>query len=175
MEHIATIELSTATANFTFSNISQDYDDLVIVAHLRANDQTSGERKSFQLQLNGTSNDRSAVYIRGTQDGSAPSSSTGTGDFMGRMNSAGSTSNSFSSVYLYFPGYSSATDKRFSSNVILHNNDSIGSVHIQSNFWKNTSAITSITLDTDDINFAPNTMASLYGITKGSDGITTVS
>jgi len=82
---------------------------------------------------------------------------------------------SIGSVGIYIPNYTSSNAKSASIDGVSENNATASYQTIDAFLWNDTSAITSITLTLSGGNFAQYSSASLYGVTAGNDGITTVS
>ena len=91
--------------------------------------------------------------------------------------SAGSrTANTFANVQIHIPNYASSNYKSYSSDGGEENNATAAVMGIWAGLWSDTSAITEIKLeDYNGGSWVQYSSASLYGVTSGSDGTTTVS
>lgn len=162
-EPIATVTLGSDSQPITFSSIPSTYTDLRLVLVVRKNATTA---TNVNLRFNGdtaTNYSGTALYGDGTSVTSNRQSSinmmpiwsfavTATGDI------ALITSDIFS--------YAGSTNKTVLSTGSLDKNGS-GSVDRTVGLWRNTAAVTSITLlDTSSRTFGAGTTATLYGILK---------
>jgi hypothetical protein len=84
------------------------------------------------------------------------------------------TTNTFGNGEVTIPNYSSGLAKSFATDNVSENNGTESYQMITAGLWNDSAAITSITLTPGAGNFAEHSSATLYGILKGSDGITTV-
>jgi hypothetical protein len=166
MQLIETKTLLSAAASIEFTSIPQDGTDLLLLVSTRAD----GAGDAF-IRPNGSTSGLSARRLRG--NGSSAASSVETPYFKNCINT--DTASTFSNGSVYFPNYTAAVNKSFSIDTVSENNATAATQEIQAALWTNTSAITSLTLILLSTNFVAGTTMSLYKITKGSDGITTVS
>jgi len=170
MTLIETKTLSAAAASIEFTSIPQDGTDLLVLLSIR---EAGGSVASgFILTFNSDTSDYSFVRLRGS--GTAVFSDTGTQLLW--LNGNTSTSDTFANNNIYIPNYSGSTNKSFSNDGVLENNDTAGYQGLVSGLWSNTDAITTITVSAPDgRNLVVGSTISLYKITKGSDGIVTTS
>jgi hypothetical protein len=174
MTLIETKTLGTAAASIEFTSIPQDGTDLVLVVSGRST--SASIVVAVDCLINGSSSDMTGRYLEGT--GSTTGSSTDLGRLMALANGSGSTANSFGNSVCYIPNYAiTTTAKSWSVDASTENNATANINLISANLWNPTTkaAITSIRLDIRTGNFAVGSTASLYKITKGSDGIVTTS
>jgi hypothetical protein len=151
-EPIATQTLGSATNTVTFSSISGSYTDLVLVqnstgvsgagaSHLRFNGDTGANYSRTRLLGNGTAassyRESGANYIASD----APNSSIST-TIWNIMNYSNSTTNK----------------------TVLYRDNSTAYVVAQVGLWRNTSAITSLSITVDAGNYTAGSTFSLYGI-----------
>jgi hypothetical protein len=149
---IATTTLTTASASVTFSSIPGTYTDLVLVANVVAASTTY-----ISGQVNGdTGTNYSSTYI----DGSGTSATSGRTTNATSYGSA--RTNPDSVTIIQYMNYSNTTTYK----TILEKISTAGSgVNAWVALWRNTAAITSITLFTDSANnWSAGTTFSLYGI-----------
>ena len=173
MQVIQHQELGSAQASITFSSIPQTYTDLMLVYSVRA-DNTNVPYSNTELQLNGSSANFSSRRMFGGGSG-AGESYTAT-NIAGLVSSANATSNTFGSTTLYLPNYTGSTNKSYSIESVSENNGTTAYQEIIAGLWSQTTAITSLTIKPESTrNFVAFSSATLYGILRGSDGITTVS
>jgi hypothetical protein len=156
---LQSIQLASSSATVTFSNIPQNYQDLVLVLSVRGT--TATNDIDVSAILNG---DTSSIYsntrIYGT--GSAAGTQRGTGLAYLRLgNMAGSGSyNSYTPIILNIQNYSNATT--FKTTLGRSNNpDRIIDGYV--NLWRSTAAVTSVRLEASS-NFDIGSTFDLYGI-----------
>ena len=170
MQVIQHIELGSAQAEIQFSSIPTTFTDLVIVASLR----TSTVNADIGVKLNGSTANFSNRYLIG--NGSSGGSGSAIGNYVGTTSRSDMSANTFGSVRIYIPNYRAAVAKSISSDSVSENNGTFANQVISAILWNDTSAISSLALySVFGGDLVQNSSATLYGITKGSDGITTVS
>jgi len=163
-------ELGSAQSGITFSSIPQTYTDLYLVYSVRT-DNTNVPYSNTEIQINGSSANFTSRRMFGGGSGSGESY-TAT-NIAGLVSSAGSTSNTFGSTSLYLPNYTSNTNKSYSVDSVSENNSTSAYQEIIAGLWSQTAAITSVTIKAEGSrNFVQYSSATLYGILKGSNGVT---
>ena len=176
MKLIESKTLGTAAASIEFTSIPQDGTDLVLVFSSRM-DLADNFANTF-FRFNGdTGSNYSMLLLFGLGSGS-PGSVFESNTSMRFVYSSGanSTSNTFSNGQIYIPNYTGATAKSVSMDSVSENNATAAIQALAAGRYSGTSAITSLTfLAQPGSNLVAGTMASLYKITKGSDGIVTTS
>lgn len=174
MQIIQHQELGSTQASITFSSIPQTFTDLFIVTSCRTA-HTGPMWDSIRFSFNGVNTNQTNRYLYG--DGASAASGAESSALIGfGANSNSATSNTFSNASAYIPNYTAAIAKSISSDGVAENNGTTAGQIIIANLWNSTAAITSITLTPNSAtNFLQYSSATLYGITKGSDGIVTVS
>jgi hypothetical protein len=167
MQLIEHIELGSAAASITFSDIPQTFTDLYLVYSTR----NTTDINSMNFLINGSTSNQTARRLQG--NGSAASSSTYTEI---QSNPSGATANTFANAAIYIPNYTSSVAKSISMDNTMENNGTTSFMNIEAWLWNSTSAITSLALEgRAGASLAQYSRASLYGILAGSDGTTTVS
>lgn len=161
------IELNASASSVTFSNIPQTgYTDLKIVASTRATGSRSEDSMGIRFNSDSTTANYSIKYLRG--NGSAASSGGNdvtAGAYIGEMNGATSTSNTFTSQDIYIPNYTGSNQKSFSVDVVEEANATTAYAQLHAGLWSGTSAITAITFyDYNGNSFVSGSTFSLYGI-----------
>jgi len=172
---IATTTLGAGGGQLIFSNIPQTFTDLLVVFQARTSRSNVFDDSIFWFNgfNTGTYNNR---FLRG--NGSSVTSSTDNGGIYGLggwINGGTSTASTFSSNEIYIPNYTSNAIKTFSSTSVSENNSTEAYQFIIAGSWSLSNAITSISIAAGAASIGQHSTASLYGITKGSDGITTAS
>ena len=163
-EPIATTTLGSAASTITFSTIPATYTDLRLVlvaqgnsttnAAIRFNSDTGSNYSITQLQGDG-----GGVYSQGTTN----QSSIG---YVQIPNNGGTPNNTFGMVTYDIFSYAGSTNKTV---LLADAGDMNGSGNINRvvGLWRNTAAITSITITTlGAATYVANTTATLYGILK---------
>ena len=161
---------SGGQAEIEFTSIPATFTDLYVVMSLRSESTAS----NFGLKFNGSSSDFTNRWMYGT--GSSVASATAFGNFLGVGDSTSQTANTFSSHTLYVPNYAGSTNKSWSVDSVNENNATEAYQTIVAGLWSQTTAISSLAiyqLNANDV--GQYSSATLFGITAGSDGTTTVS
>ena len=173
MELIESKTLGTAAASIEFTSIPQDGTDLVVLVSSRSDGAfTSSE---IDIAFNGSSSNFTARYLYGGGSGSGATTTDTT--LVGVSSAANNTSNTFGNASIYIPNYTLSRNKTISTDSVGESNATTVYMAIAATLWSQTAAITSLTLRMDNgvRNFVAGSTASLYKITKGSDGIVTTS
>ena len=176
MKLIETKTLGTAAASIEFTSIPQTFTDLVI--HLSLRTAHSDVANDLVYRVNGDSGANRYTFRRLSVDGSAASSGSGSLDrgYFGVVDGNTATANTFGNGTLYVPNYAGATQKSFSSDSVSENNGTAAFLFIIAGLYNQTTAISSIIFYSESAaNILAGSTISLYGITKGSDGIVTTS
>jgi hypothetical protein len=171
MTLISTITVGAGgAANIDFTSIPATFTDLFCQISFRAD--TAGP--SFYVQYNNSTGTAYSLR-RLTGDGAGPGSSNQSGLNFHRLDGSGAgtgqTANTFSSFSFYIPNYAGSATKTTSFDGVTENNATASHQTIAAGLFNSTAAITSVLIDSDG-NFVQHTIASLYGITKGSGGAT---
>jgi hypothetical protein len=169
MQLIETKTLGADAASIEFTSIPQDFTDLVVLISAR----NSSTSNFFRIEINGSSSNFTERAL--TSTGSAASSSTGSAGPFGRMSISTNTANTFGNTQFYLPNYAGATNKSISVDAVSENNATEALMTLLAGLWSQTAAITSVLFRTGANDFVAGSTFSLYGITKGSDGIVTTS
>lgn len=173
MTLIATQTLTSTAASVTFSSIPQTFTDLQLVISARSA-RLVDPNDAVSIKINSSTTGFTNRYLQG--NGSATESGTGLfgqGYFVATCTAAGATSNTFGNCSVYIPNYAGSTNKSISSDAVTENNATQAVQNLIAGLWSNTSAVTSILMDTfSATNFQIGSTFSLYGILKGSGGAT---
>ena len=169
MKLIETKTLGTAAASIEFTSIPQTFTDLVVKVSARGDVGNT----AVKIQFNNSTSNLSTRYLYGS--GSAAQSFSDASNIYLYANSSSYTSSTFANSEVYIPNYSGSTNKSVSVDAVTENNATAADMAIFAGRWADTSAITSIKLIPNSGNFVTGSTVSLYGITKGSDGIVTTS
>jgi hypothetical protein len=171
MKLIATTTLGTAAANIEFTSIPQDGTDLVLLFSDRL---ATADDVSIFVEFNNLTSGYNVRRLIGT--GSSGISQT----FSQQIGAAGTNSNFTSDTFgnhsIYIPNYTGSTAKIWSSDSVTENDATASYQMILGGLSTDTSAITSLLIKVNGgTNLASGSIASLYKISKGSDGIVTTS
>ena len=182
MKLIETKTLGTAAASIEFTSIPQTFTDLVIFISGRSDKNSNGSIGNIAAENVGlypnsatfpyASASNRILYGIGTGVASTTQSNY---IHAGTIPVALATSNTFGNTSLYITNYSASAAKSISIDSVTENNASSSWQSIQAANDTSASAYTSLKFDTSGGNFVAGTTISLYGITKGSDGIVTTS
>ncbi len=160
---IADYTVATPQSSVTFSSIPQGYTDLKICYSARS--VVNGET-AMNIYFNGST---TAVYDRRSLagDGSTASSAVATSQaeiFAGRVPANDYTASTFGNTEIYIPNYTGSNNKSVSFDSVSENNATTAYQVLIAGLWRNTSAITSMTLFIAGANIAANSTFTLYGI-----------
>lgn len=174
MEFIRHLEATTNTvANFEFTVIPQNYTDLYLVMSIDG-DRTPAVGDNILMQFNSSTANFTSRYLYGAGSGS-PVGANATNLLVGAASGA-ATANTFANSDLYICNYTSSAAKNFYSHAALENNATEAYRVFTSGFWNSSDAINTIKIYLQfGTYFSQYSSATLYGITAGSDGTTTVS
>jgi hypothetical protein len=176
MKLIESKTLGTAQASIEFTSIPQDGTDLVLVFSCRAN--VPDNYANTGIRFNGdTASNYSSRLLFGLGSGT-PSSTSTTTTYVAFAYSTGTsaTASTFGSSAVYIPNYTGSTTKSVSMDSVSENNATTAIQALTAALWTGTAAITSLRLFLPGgENLLADSTASLYKITKGSDGIVTTS
>jgi hypothetical protein len=161
-ELIENRKLTTTASSIVFSNIPQNYSDLLILVSDRAS-RTGAVNDAILFRCNG-------VTMTGRRLFGSGSSATSTADFAAINVAQDATANTYSSISFYLSNYSSSTmTKSASVDAVGENNAALAYQSIAAGLYNSTSPVTEITLvqETGTL-FLANTTATLYGINRRS-------
>jgi hypothetical protein len=157
--------LNASAASITFSSIPQTFTDLVVMCSLR--NATASTAQSGWVKFNGSSTGYAHKYLGG--DGASASSAgdaAATRIYIGQVDGATATANTFANVSIYIPNYTSANYKSVSIDGVQETNATTAYATLSAGLWSNTAAITSISLETTAGDYVQYSSASLYGVAK---------
>ena len=162
---LAKTVLTGTQATVTFSGISNDYTDLVLLISARNPD--TGVVGNLNVQINGdtaSNYSRTRMYGFGSTAYSERNSNAASFTDAAFVTSASATSNSFANVELYIPNYTGSTNKVISGSSSVENNSTTeNAVAAHAYLYRGTSAITSIALSFS-LGFVSGSRFDLYGI-----------
>jgi hypothetical protein len=158
--------LSSSAASVTFSAIPSTFTDFVIRASIRS-DNSIRISDAINIRINSDIGaNYSWVYVLG--NGSSASSSINNGiDYVspGVANAPLSTSNTFASLEMYVPNYTTSAKKPLSFFGAFEDNTTTAQVRATAGLWQGTAAITSVQFfPLNGPNFVSGSSFYLYGI-----------
>lgn len=162
---------SGGRAAIEFTVIPQTYTDLYLVCSLRSDRATANDVVS--LSFNGNTSNFSARYIEGS--GSSAGSYADQARIAGVSSTANQTASVFGNSVITITNYTASSAKSWSVDSVNENNATSAYQIIAAGLWNNSAPISSIKLDPAGANLMQYSSASLYGVTAGNDGTTTVS
>lgn len=176
IEHIE-VPSNQTSITFTDGGAWAGYTDLLIKYSSRTTD--GGGSELLRIQFNGSTTSYSARQLWG--DGTNVNSNTYASAYNAivavNQQGDGATANTFGNCDIYIPNFASSNNKSVSVDIVTENNATSAIQGLAAGLWSNTAAITSITLTTQfgTTDIKQYSSATLYGITAGSDGVTSVS
>ena len=159
---IASNTLSSSAASVTFSAIPNTFTDLVLKISNRVSTATLDSNAT--ITFNGiTTNTHSITYLYGNGASAASGRFSNFSSIIAAYATQGtsSTSNTFTNWEVYIPSYTASQNKALSIFSALENNATTAYLNTGAALWRNTAAISSITI-TD--NFVSGSSFFLYGI-----------
>ena len=171
MELIETKTLGADAASIEFTSIPQTYTDLLVLISARSSE--ANATPLFFLRVNGADN-TNRTSIRLSVSAGTVSSTTPTDVRVGNIPGSTATANTFGNTSIYIANYASTVAKGFSSDSVSENNSATAVANFFALGENITTGITSLTFTLASTNnYVTGSTISLYGILKGSDGITT--
>jgi hypothetical protein len=171
---IQTVTITGSATGLDFVNIPQNFNDLLIVISARS--ATNSSDDYIGMRFNQTFAGYSTRNLNG--NGSSASSSFNSNyRTIGVVPTNALTANTFGNTAIYIPNYTSSENKTASTDSVSENNATAAFQWVSAFLQTITSPINAVGFDTSasGAGFVAGSTASLYGITKGTDGITTVS
>ena len=159
--------LSSSAASVTFSSIPATYTDLVVRLSARATTTAT----NIWVTFNGSSATNYSVTVVGANTTSAISSRESSATYANNfysVNRSTSTASTFSSAEIYIPSYTVSQNKPFSGMGVIENNSATTGFYIAANalLFRDTTAISSITLTSESGSFVADSSFYLYGISN---------
>ena len=162
---IQTYTLTSNASSITFSNIPQNYTDLLL--RFSARSSNAGTQSQFKIRFN---SDSGSNYIRREIAGYGSTvnsfNATTTAFEYIYISANTGTSSTFSNGEAYIPNYTGSSSKSFSINNVQENNDSTNNyLALMAGRWTGTAAVTTIELiEQNSGNFVSGSTFTLYGI-----------
>ena len=153
-EAIATTTLGSAASSVTFSSISGSYTDLVLIA----TPIYSTTAASYLYLNNDTAGNYSATWVYGTGSAAGSYRVSNTTFIMNYFNNGSSDT---PNQIINLQNYSNTTTYK---TVLIRNNNAAQGTDAAVGLWRNTAAISTITIQTTTGNYSTGSTFSLYGI-----------
>ena len=167
---IERIEVGSGGASgIVFDNIAGTYTDLVIKCSITTTRASISDW--IFLKINDSTANQSGRILYGTGSGVASLST-----LQLFVSGTDVTANTFANTEIYLPNYAGSNNKSFSADSVYENNATGATQTILAGLWSQTAAITKLEIYSgNSATIEEFSSASLYGVTAGNDGITTVS
>lgn len=175
MQLIQHQELGSAQSSIVFSSIPSTFTDLYLTLSLRGSLNNPQIGHFIRLNNDSGANYSSRRLVGNGSSASSASESGSTSIYGGQAPAATQTSNTFGNTSIYIPNYAGSTTKSLSFETTRENNGSAVFTSLIAGLWSGTAAINRIDILCEVDNWVQYSSATLYGILKGSDGVTTVS
>jgi hypothetical protein len=171
MTLIETKTLGADAASIEFTSIPQDGTDLLLLISGRT------ARTNFVVDaVNLTMNGGGTITARTLLGNPAAGASSNSDPFLSAFVSTDiTTANTFGNGAYYIPNYTGTQNKSVSIDSVQENNGTEVFLVITAGLIANSAAISTLTLTSVAANLVAGSTASLYKVTKGSDGIVTTS
>lgn len=162
---ISSQTLGSSAASVTFSSIPATYTDLVLKWSARSDTATTSCILTFNSDT-ATNYSSTYVYGDGTNAVSGRDTSVANINELIYSNATGSTANTFTNMEMYLPSYTASQNKPISvATVLEYNSASNPIVGAGAHLWRNSAAITSLTIGfSNSTNFVSGSSFYLYGL-----------
>ena len=167
MKLIQSQTLGSGAGSIQFNSIPQSFTDLAFYISTRCST-TGTSVEPCLLSFNG---DAAGYVSRANSAAGGGLNNNATARIAFFAPRAGTTANSYGNAWLYIPNYTLAINKNYAADSVTPTDYETYAFGI----WSNTAAITSVSFTPTANNFEAGSLVSLYGITKGTDGIVTTS
>ena len=166
-ESIATVTVGTAVSSISFASIPSTYKHLQI-RFIGRDSRTGASEDTLLMQLNSDTTASNYYSHRLYGDGAsagADAFSTLAGNLMGTAPDNGKTASTFAGHIIDILDYANTNKYKTSRNLGGYDANGSGFLFLSSGLWKNTNAVTDITLKLfSAANFVQYSQAALYGI-----------
>jgi hypothetical protein len=157
-EPIATYTIPSAQASYTFTAIPSTYTDIVLICNYGL---SADADSRFIVNGDSTSGLYSYTNLRGNGTAAASGRASALNYIQFGLGGVTVPTTLTSTAFLFFNNYSNATTFK---TVLTRVGDAAAQTLATVGLWRNTNAITSITLNAISANFLTNSTFTLYGI-----------
>lgn len=161
LELISATTLSSSASTVTLSSIPSTFTDLNLICSLRS-DYSSTTNNAYAY-FNSSDGGR-GIFLYGTGSSVGNININYNESYIGAINAATSTSNTFTNFSLYIPNYLSSNYKSSSQDSVTENNAAAANAYLAARTWEYTAAVTSITFRLQFSTYAVGSTFYLYGI-----------
>jgi len=158
---ISATTLASSASTVTIGSIPSTYTDLHLVCSLRS-DYSSAHNNAYAYFNANDGGTAKLLYGDGSSVGNININYNES--YIGPINAAQSTSNTFTSYSLYIPNYLSSNYKTSSQDSVTENNATDARTVLAARVWEYTAAVTSITFRLQFSTYAVGSTFYLYGI-----------
>ena len=175
MQLIQHQELGSPQSSISFTSISSSFTDLMLVLSLRGS--LNNPQIGHLLRFNNDSgtNYRTRALTGNGSSGGSLSQTTETYIYTGQAPALTATGSTFGNTSIYIPNYAGSTQKSVIVDATRETNATGVYLANMGGIWTSTAAINRIDIVCEVANWETYSSATLYGILKSSDGVTTVS
>ena len=166
MQAIYTLNVVATSPVVTFNNIPQNYTDLLIKISARSN--VSAVSSEMYITHNGDlSSSYSTTWLQGTGTSVGSSRGSNNGAVVTiQINGSTSTSNTFGSIDIYTPNYSSTLFKQNIVDAVTENNAAGNDSKLISYLYRSNTPLTSVSFTAVGGGFVTDSTFTLYGISR---------
>jgi hypothetical protein len=147
----------------TFSSIPSTYTDLCVQLSVRSAASAGDDQLRININGAGVGSNFSLRGIQGSGSSVSSGNST-TGWIVGGANANNNTANTFTSIQVYFPNYTSSNNKSMSIDSVMENNATTAYAELNAALYSNSSAINSLAFLFPSANLVQYSTAYLYGV-----------
>lgn len=166
MQAIYTVNVVATSPTVTFNNIPQNYTDILVKVSARSN-VSAANSEMYITHNNDLSSNYSTTWLTG--NGSTISSSRGSNNgavVTIQINGSTSTANTFGSMDVYMPNYTSNQFKQSVVDGVIENNTTANDSRAIAYLYRSNAPITSVTFTAVGGGFVTNSSFTLYGISR---------
>lgn len=156
---------SGGTSAITFSNIPQNYTDLIVKASVRS---STNAVNNLYWRINGSTTGYSERWVRGNGATATSSNAATTSFTFPIINANDDTASTFGNAEIYIPNYSNGSiNKSVSMDSVEENNATTGYDFLNAGLWSNVTTVSSLSFYASSGNLAQYSSVSIYGVRSG--------
>lgn len=162
---LATQTLAAVAASITFSNIPQTFRNLLLLGKLRSTIAGTADDGFMRLNSDATANyDSAYLYVNGTTVAGGTIVASTNGIYVGALPGSTSAANNASAIELTLPDYARTAWRKSGHARASDQSETRQVCLISDGSWRNTAAVTSLTIYASGGNLAANSTVTLYGL-----------